>query len=295
MSAGVLLLAPLLAAAAVVEDRGLSKEARGRVERASEVLRLSAAYRRLEASVAHLPRRETRASGLPGAVDATGADAPVLLFDAARWRALPEREAQAQLAVALARAELAFPLPVVEAEQAAWQTALRVLVEAAAEDEALSRALDAAYRAAPPLVAEAMTKHRPGAAPWELGEVPPLRLPAAYLARAGLYLSLFEKDPARFHKAVEDGTPWPAGAVRLAELEDLFALRARDIAALKSPPTGAYAELGGRRYPVALVRAAFRVRGTGEVERLRESLAAFETSGAGELRDSFARWRRGAR
>ncbi len=295
MSAAALLLVPLLAGAAVVEDRGLSKETRVRYERAAASLRWSESFRRLEAATRHLPRREIRGSGLPGAVDTRGGDAPVIVFDAARLGELSEAEAVVQVALALARAELAFPLPVVEAEQAAWQTALRCIVELAAENVDFSRALDAAYRDAPALLAAAEAKHRVGAGPDELAEAPPVRLPETALARAGLFLRLFELDAARFHKAVEDGTPWPPGAARLSALEDLFELRGRELAALKAPPSGAYADLGGRRYPVPLARAAYRLRGTGELERLRETLAAYETSGVGELRDAFARWRRGAR
>lgn len=294
MSAAALLLAPLLAAAAVVEDRGLSRATREEFSRLEASLRRSAAFRRVEAATHHLPRREIRGSGLPWAVDARGGDAPVVVFDAARLPSLTEAEATVQFAAALARAELAFPFPVVEAEQAAWQAALRVLVEFAAEDAAFSRALDRAYRDAAPLVSAAERAHLSGAAPWELPEAPALTLPPSALARAGLFLRLFELDPARFHKALEDGTPWPAGSARLSELEDLFALRGRELAALKAPPAGPYAELGGRRYPAALARAAYRVRATGELERLRETLADYEGAGAAELREAFNLWRRGA-
>lgn len=295
MNAAALLLAPLLAGAALVGETGVSKATRAEFDRLSASLRRSAAFRRVESSTRHLPRRETRASGLPFAVDVRGGDAPTVVFDATRLRGLTEAEATVQLALALARAELAFPLPVVEAEQAAWQTALRVLVELAAEEPAFSRALDRAYRDAAPHVAAAERAHRAGSTPDELAQSPVLRLPPAALARAGLFLRLFELSPARLHKAVEDGAPWPAGSARLSELEDLFALRGRDIAALKSPPAGPYAELGGRRYPAGLVRAAYRLRATGEVERLRETLADYDGAGVLELREAFARWRRGVR
>lgn len=295
MSAAALLLVPLLAAAGMAEERGLSKATRAEFERLGASLRRSATFRRLEAATRHVPRREVRGSGLPGAVDARGGDAPTLVFDQARLPALTEAEAEVELALALARAELAFPLPVVEAEQAAWQTALRAAVELAAEDAAFSRALDRAYQDAGPVLAAVERAHRAGAGPWELAEEPSVRLPGSALARAGLFLRLFERDPARFHKAVEDGTPWPPGAARLAELEDLFALRGRELAALKAPPSGPYARLGGRRYPAPLVRAAFRLRGTGELERLRETLAAYDAAGLLELREAFNRWRRSVR
>lgn len=272
----------LLLGAGVVEERGLSASTRADFERVAGTLRGSATFRRLEAATAHLPRREIRGSELEQAVDARGGDSPALVFDQARLPALKGAEAQVVTALALARAELAFPLPVVEAEQAAWQNTLRVLVEAAAEDAALSRALDGAYRAAAPLL-EAARRADPGA---------PLRLPASPLARAGVYLRLFESSPERFHKAIEDAAP---GAMRLAEIEDLFALRARELAALRAAPVGPYAELGGRRYPAALVRAALRLRGTGELERGRETLAAYDRVGVVETQEAFAAWRRGVR
>lgn len=282
-AAAALLLAALPVLGALTEERGLSAPTRAEFERLTGTLRLSATFRRLEAATRHLPRREVRGSGLEQAVDARGGDAPVLVFDTARLPALTEAEALVALARALARAELAFPLPAVEAEQAAWQSALRALCEAAAADAAFSRALDGAYRAAAPLLDAA---GREGAAL-------PESLPSSPLARAGLFLRLFERDPALFHRAVEESLR--PGAVRLAELEDLFALRARELAALRAAPAGPYAELGGRRYDAALVRAAYRLRGTGELERLRETLAAFETAGALETKAAFAAWRRAAR
>lgn len=280
-AAALSLLLALPAGAALLEDRGLSKPTRAEFERLSQSLRLSPTWRRVEAATRHVPRRELRGSGLELAVDARGGDAPVLVFDAARLPGLTEGEALVSLARAGARAELAFPLAVVEAEQAAWQTALRALCETAAQDRPLSSALDSAYRGSAVLLDAAA----------RAGRAYPESLPSSPLARAGLLLRLFEKDPAVFHKAVEDSLP--PGALRLAALEDLFALRSRELAALRAVPPGPYVELGGRRYDAALVRAAFRLRGTGELERLRESLAAFETAGVVETREAFAAWRRG--
>jgi hypothetical protein len=49
---------------------------------------------------------------------------------------------------------------------------------------------------------------------------------------------------------------------------------------------------GGRRYPGALVRAAFRLRAPGSLERLREALDAFDTVGVEPLKNSIFRWRK---
>ena len=108
----------------------------------------------------------------------------------------------------------------------------------------------------------------------------------------GLLLHLFERDPQRFYWAIEAGTSWPRGSARLAELEDLYTLRAKEIAALKAPPSGPYATLGGRRYPAPLVHTAYRLRGTGEVERLREALEAYDSVGLAAVRVAINRWRR---
>ncbi|MEQ1918402.1 MAG: hypothetical protein ABL955_04325, partial [Elusimicrobiota bacterium] len=112
------------------------------------------------------------------------------------------------------------------------------------------------------------------------------------LERAGRLLHLFERDPQRFYWAIEAGTAWPRGSARLADIEDLYALRSKEIAALRIPPEGPYATLGGRRYPAPQVRVAFLLRGTGEVERLREALEAYDGVGLASVRVAINRWRR---
>jgi len=132
----------------------------------------------------------------------------------------------------------------------------------------------------------------PPRTPLEPPETAVLRMPNGALERVGLLLHLFESEPQRFYWAIEAGTAWPRGSARLAELEDLYALRAKDISALKAPPDGPYATLGGRRYPAPLVRTAFLLKGTGEVERLRESLEAYDSIGLASVRSAINRWRR---
>lgn len=294
MSAAALLTLAASLAAAGWDERPLSRSTAEEFARVGASLRRSATFRRLEAGTARLPRRESRHTGLIWAVDFRPGARPALLFDAARLPALAEDEAAAQLALALARAELAPPLPLVEAEQAAWRAGLLALLELAAEDAAFSRALGRAYRDAEPRVAAlARARAEPSAAPGVLPELPAMNLPEDALSRAGVLLCLLELDPGFFDEAVERGTRWPPGAARLAELEDLFALRLRELAALRAPPKGPYAALGGRRYSGALVRAAYRLRGTGELERLREGVGD-EAASARELREALSRWR-GAR
>lgn len=289
----LLLLLLALSAAARSPDTVPSRETEKELARLEARAWASPAARRLLAATRHVPRREVRGSGLRDPIGVRGGAAPEIVFDALRLPATSEDDAELLLILNSARALLAFPLPVVEAEQAAWQKALLFAVERGAEDPAgfgarlLKAARDGAARS------DALLRSTvPPRTPWEPAETSALRLPDGALARAGLLLHLLESDPQRFYWTIEAGTPWPRGAVRLAELEDLYALRAREIAALKSPPEGPYAALGGRRYPAPLVHAAFMLRGTGEVERLRESLEAYDSVGLASAGVAINRWRR---
>lgn len=253
----------------------------------------SPAARRLLAATRHVPRREVRGSGLPDAIGVRGGAKPELVFDAIRLPQMSETDAELLLVLNTARAALAFPIPIVEAEQAAWQQALQFAAErGAADPSGFGARLAKAVREAGARSDALERSTLPPRTPWEPSQTPVLKLPEVALERAGLLLHLFERDPQRFYWAVEAGTAWPPGSARLAELEDLYALRAKDVAALKVPPEGPYATLGGRRYPAPLVRAAFLLRGTGEVERLRESLEAYDGVGLASVRLAVNRWRR---
>lgn len=290
---------PLLSLA-LLSGAAMSQEGAPSVRMEKELARLealassSAAARRLFAATRAVPRREARGSGLPDAIGVRGGAKPELVFDALRLPDTGETDAELLLVLNSARAQLAFPLPVVEAEQAAWQRTLLFAVERGAEDpqgfgaRLAKAARDGAARG------EALRRSAlPPRTPWEPAETPVLRLPDGALQRAGVLLALLDDDPQRFYWAIEAGTSWPPGVVRLSELEDLYALRAKEIAALKAPPEGPYATLGGRRYPSALARAAFLLRGTGEVERLRESLEGYDGIGLASARVAINRWRRG--
>jgi hypothetical protein len=293
MSPAALLLA--LAASAAAGPRlesALSAETAREFARVEAFLSESPAARRLLAAGARLPRREIQFERLPDPVHYDRA-ARALHFDAGALRGLTEREAALWLALALARAETAAAIPFVESEQAAWQSALKVAAElGAVEPAGLGRRL----------VEEAAAGERrreliersalPSADPWAPSETALFALPQGVLPRAGTFLHLFETDPNLFYRAVELGTAWPPGTARLREIEDLLALRADALAALRSEPRGAFVELGGRRYPGALVRAAWRLRGAGEAERAREALEAFDTVGADSLKRAIRAWRR---
>ena len=249
--------------------------------------------RRLLAATRHVPRLEVKGSSLPEAIAARPGAEPAIVFDSARMSAMTPGDGEVLLILAAARAELAFPMPIVEAEQAAWQKVLLFCVErGAADPRGFGAQLAREAGAQGERTAELKNSMIPARSPWAPTEIPVVRLPESALARAGLFLHLFESDPQSFYWAVEAGAPWPSGSARLVELEDLFALRARELAALALAPEGPYATLGSRRYPGALVRAAYRLRGTGEVERLREALEAYDSVGLRALRPEINRWRR---
>ena len=226
----------------------------------------SATARRLLAADSDVPRREAHDSGLPLAIDERGGASPEIVVDLERLEGLPSGEAEAEYARALARAAIATPVLLVEAEQAERQWTAQVLVETAAEDAALSKELRAAERAPDPA--------------------------AVVLDRAAIFLEQFERDPDEAYGAVESGAGLPREAARLTDLEDMFALRAADIRALKSSPQGPYGRLERRRYPGPLVRAAYQLRAPGELERLREALGAYDTVGVAPLGEAIKRWRR---
>jgi hypothetical protein len=251
---------------------GASLAAAASVPAPSESVRLeaelssSAAARRLLLAAGDAPRREAHASGLPLAVDERGGEHPEIVLDLERLRALPPGEAEAEYARALARAAVAAPIATVEGEQACQLWTAQVLIELAPQNADVARAL----RAPPPKEA----------------------LRVAELGRAAVFLAAFEKSPEDAFWLVESGPP--DGAARLTDVEDLFALHGEEIRAAAAAPEGPYGVLAGRRYPAALVRAAFRLRGPGAIERLREALGAYDTVGAAALRELLLRFRRAA-
>lgn len=282
-----------LPCAAQSPDIALSVKMEREIARLEAQASSSPTARRLFAATRRVPRREDRGSGLRDAINVRGYAKPEIVFDALRLPQLSEADAEILLVLNAARASLAFPIPIVEAEQAAWQRTLLFAAELGAEDPAgFGAHLAKAVREGGARNDALARSTLPARTPWEPAETPVLKLPEGALARAGLLLHLLENDPQRFYWAIEAGTPWPRGSARLAELEDLYALRAKDIAALKAPPDGPYASLGGRRYPAPLVHAAFQLRGTGEVESLRESLEAYDSVGLASVSIAINRWRR---
>lgn len=287
-------LAALLAApcAALAPETGLSTRTEKEFARIEESASASPVARRLLAATRGVKRIETRHSDSRDAIGVRGGEKPELVFDAARLENVTEREAELLLVLALARAELAFPIPLVEAEQAAWQKALLFAVERGAQDPEFGKTLAERVKAQGARSAAVQRSVLTPKTPWEPSETPVVALPDNFLDRVGLLLHELEADPQRFYRTLEVGTPWPAGTARLSELEDLYALRAKELAALRRAPEGPYVELGGRRYAGPLVRSAFLLKGSGKVEALREALEAYDSNGLVAVRTAINRWRR---
>lgn len=291
LTALALLLA--LPCAALSPDTTPSARTQAELARIEAQSSESPTARRLFVATRRVPRREVRGADQLDAIGLRGGAAPELVLDAARLPATSETDAELLLVLNSARAALAFPIPVVEAEQQAWQKTLQFAVERGAEDPSGFGARLAKAEREMGARSDALLRSRvPPKTPWEPSESPVLNLPSGVLERTGLLLHLFDRDPQTFYYAIEAGSAWPRGTVRLAELEDLYALRGKELAALKAPPEGPYAILGGRRYAAPLVRAAFLLRGSGELERLRESLEAYDTVGLASIRVALNRWRR---
>ena len=294
--AAALALAAATARALTPPDSAPGPELARAVSRWEAALASSPAARRLLASARNVPRREQRRAASPDAISVSGWARPKIVLDPERALALPPHEAEILYAAALARVRVAAPLPLVEAEQAAWTQALIVCAELAADDPAgFGKALSRAAKEEGERAELLRALRRGSDEPFAPERAPALRLPESALRRAGLFLHMFERSPADFHWAVEALVARPAAALRLTELEDLFALRSAELAAMTDPPDGPYAELGGRRYPGPLARAAYVLRGTGDVERVREALDDYADSGAAALAGAVGRFRRAQR
>ena len=163
----------------------------------------SPAARRLLAATRHVPRREVRGSGLRDAIGVRGGAKPEIVLDALRLPQTSEAAAELLLMLNCARALLAFPIPIVEAEQAAWQKTLLFAAERGAEDPAgfgahLAKAAREGGARSDALARAALAPRTP----WEPAQTLVLKLPEGALARAGLLLHLLENDPQRFYWAI---------------------------------------------------------------------------------------------
>jgi hypothetical protein len=197
---------------------------------------------------------------------------------------------QAAEARELARASMALPAPVLEAELAAYQKELDFALELAAIDADFSKAWNARARKAK-LDADSLRAPdvRARARVPEASLERSARAPADELDRLAFFAALLAEGPERFYVVAERSLPLPADTVRLTELEDFLRLHASELAGPAPPPDEAYVLVGGRRYPAAVVKAARLIAPIGGAARVREALGPAEAE-ARELSGKLRGW-----
>lgn len=285
------LLAVLAAAAwaAPAVESGLSADLAGEIARLESAAKRSETFRRLLAETDGVPRR---VAGLlpPAFVEYERPPRDRLVFDPGRLREATEWEFQLGVSRELARAAMGLPIPVLEAELAAYIRELRFALELAAADGAFSRAW-----------VERARKHKAQAdglrrlETWARSRVPGLapdaatRAPDKELDRVALMAALLASGPDRFYAGAERALALPDDVVRLAELEDFLALHGERLRGLTVKPDEAYVLVDGRRYPAAVVRAAQIVVPVGGAERVKEAVGLLDAD-ARELSVKLRRW-----
>ena len=138
MSFALLLLALLaFPCAARSPEAALSAKVAKEFARLEALASVSPVARRLFAATRHVPRREVRGAEQLDAIGVRGGTKPEIVFDALRLPRTGEADAELLLVLNSARASLAFPIPIVEAEQNAWQKTLQFAAERGAEDPAV--------------------------------------------------------------------------------------------------------------------------------------------------------------
>ncbi|MBI3553915.1 MAG: hypothetical protein HY077_15575 [Elusimicrobia bacterium] len=207
---------------------------------------------------------------------------PVLVYDLGRLSSTREWEFELAYARALAKAALAIPLDLPEADMAAAQEELSFALDKAKLDPTFSSKLHQQ--------ANAMRAKLESTLRLEAEAPYPPPTPFEELARAAFHLALFERGPDEFYWAVERGLPESPERVRLTDLEDFSARYGPTFAAEEPADRIPYVRVGGRRYPKALWTAARSLVESGGLKRIQESLAGFEGGPAQQLQERIKKW-----
>ena len=191
------------------------------------------------------------------------------------------------------RASVNISVPLVEDEQAAYQTEIEYALEKAAAAPEFDVWLRSAYqRAQTEERSRRLERERLRAAGVEPGPESDARTPHGAMVRLGLYLYLFSEDPDEFYWIVErDQVRGPA--VRFMELSDFMDLHGRQLSELNCPEHGRYCWLGGRSYPRRVGSAALATQDAAGLRRVREGVGIFQTKALPVLRQAVNRWVRG--
>ena len=262
----------ILAAVPVFADSGLPQDLQKEFVRLEEPAKRSATFRRLLAETDGLPRRADVLVA-PAFIEYQRPPLDRLAFDARRLKGVDAWAFQVAEARELARASMALPAPILEAELAAYQKELAFALELAAVDAGFSKAWNARARKAK---LDAPREH-------------PAAAPADELDRLAFFAALLADGPERFYVGAERSLPLSAETVRLTELEDFLKLHAAELDGPAPRPDEPYVQVGGRRYPAAVVRAARLVAPIGGAGRVREALGPSETE-ARELSSQLRGW-----
>ncbi len=264
MKAALPLLLALAASAAAPPQLELSLAAKAQIARLEASASRSATFRRLLAETRKVPRKAGRLDGTE-LVRYEPPPSDRLIFDEAALKTADEWEFQLAEARQLARASMALPGEIREAELAAVQQQLHVLLELVAGQPGM------ANRVA--LLAE---------------DTDP---PPGVLGRVAFAAALLSSDPEDFYAEAGRCVPGLDEAVRLPDLEDFLALHGAALASLDPVADQAYVRVEGRRYPAALVAAARALRPLGGAARVREAIGARDEDAA-ELSKKLRQWLR---
>jgi hypothetical protein len=258
-----------MTAAPVFADSGVPQELQKEIARLEEPAKRSLLFRRLLAETDGLPRR---VSVLPPPAFVEYERPPLdrLSFAPAALKKAGEWAFQVAEARELARASMALPTPILEAELAAYQKELAFALEMAAVDPGFSKAWN-----------ERARRSRPDADPG--------RAPVDELERLAFFAALLAESPDRFYVVGERALSLPPDTVRLTELEDFLKLHASELAGLSPKPGEPYVRVGGRRYAAAVVKAAALVLPIGGAGRVREALGPADLE-ARELSGKLRGW-----
>lgn len=244
------------------------------------------AGRRLQAAALDLPVEPARLpAGSPPVLFLPG-ERPALGVDVGRAKTLTAVEFELALVRGRARGARFSGARLIESEQAAEQDVLEYALERAAADEEFGGLLK---RGAKKLLAGRAGEDAPAAEE----PAPELRLPPRDPDREAELLLRFAKDPERFYWSVERELLQAPGAVRLIELESFLWAYAERLERADCPPAARYCRLEGRLATRELVAAAKATLGAGGLDKLRESVGAFQGDDAARLQRKVQSWLKG--
>jgi hypothetical protein len=292
----VVLLALGAAAAPLPPPRTpLSAATRDRLDRAVSGMEETLLGRRLVAETVEVPRRESDDDASAAGVRFVPGSPAALVFGPRRLKALADGELELVLARELARAAADLPVPMPEAEMAAYQTEIEYALDRGVTDQGFAQRLRGAFDVIARRDAQLQAGHRrikslaPKAESLSSALLP---TPEGEFERIAYYILLFGRDKEEFYWAVEQSVPQEPGLVHLTELEDFVERYGPDFSSAQVDPNGYYARMGGRRYPPVLLEAARKLAASGGLVRIREALGPFETVGAAALKVKVNAWLR---